>query len=103
MSLPPFPEGKGDEAAAARLDAYILSPKFHGRVRALTLALLGVTAVACVTADWDAYYGGGGKRTVFSDVRPALRRALDRMYGVKEEEGAVEEGQKQQQQQRGRR
>lgn len=97
MSLPP--EGgigggtSAEEAAAARLDNYLLSPKFHGRVRAATLALMAATAVACATADWESFYGGGGRRTIFSDVRPAMRRALDRMYGVADSGGEGSAGQ----------
>jgi hypothetical protein len=107
---PPLPgsEAAAAEASAASLDAYLLSPKFHGRVRAATVALLGLTAAACATADWEAFYGGGGRRTVFSDVRPALRSAFNRLYGVEAaapaaggggEGGAPAAGQQQQQQQ----
>jgi hypothetical protein len=92
MSRPPQPPpaastAASEEAAAAALDAYLLSPKFHGRVRAATVALLALTLGACATADWESFYGGG-RRTVFSGVRPALRSAMNRLYGVEgEEEG----------------
>jgi len=96
---PPPPPGASEEAAAAALDAYLLSPKFHGRVRAATVALLALTLGACVTADWESFYGGGGKRTVFSDVRPALRSALDRLYGGGGGDGGAPQQQQQQAQQ----
>jgi len=80
--LPGSAEAAAAEASAAALDAYLLSPKFHGRVRAATVGLMALTAAACATADWESFYGGGGRRTVFSDVRPALRSAFNRLYGV---------------------
>lgn len=57
-----------------------LSKRNYKRYKVGTRLFLGTFAVGLLLYDWDSYLGTDNH--VFSGVRPALRRALDWVYGV---------------------
>lgn len=61
--------------------------KFQLRVKAGTAVITALTAAFLLLHDWDR---ASGHPTVFSGVRPAVKRALNRLYGVEGGEGAGE-------------
>jgi hypothetical protein len=61
--------------------------KWHGRIRAITVAACCLTATACLLADWS-------DRTdhhVFSGVRPAVKQLVARLYGREPQGGGKQE------------
>ena len=66
------------------------------KVKAWTAVATVIVTAACLLYDWDK---STGAPTVFSGVRPAVKRALNQLYGVGEAQRA---GQQQQQQQQER-
>lgn len=80
----PFTEGQGRAVfplqQLSREDQAWLSRKYHKRVKTATNALVGVTVLSCLLFDWDTYLGTD--RHIFHGVRPAIRRALDSLYGI---------------------
>ena len=51
--------------------------RWHGRIRALSIAACAVTAAACLLADWSDQ----SEINVFSGIRPAVKRYLGKHYG----------------------
>lgn len=49
------------------------------RVKAVTAVITTLTAASLLVFDWDA---SQGHETVFSGIRPALKKVLNRAYGV---------------------
>lgn len=49
------------------------------RVKAVTAVLTTITAASLLLYDWDA---GQDRPTVFSSIRPAVKRALNSLYGT---------------------
>lgn len=49
------------------------------RVKAVTAVLTAITAASLLLFDWDAVYD---RPTVFSSIRPAVKRALNGLYGT---------------------
>lgn len=69
----------------------------HLRVKAGTAVVTVALAVGLLLFDWDS--ATGGHQTVFSSVRPAVKAALNRLYG--REPSAQQQQQRQQRQQQG--
>lgn len=66
------------------------------KVKAWTAVLTVVVAASCLLHDWDK---STGTQNVFSAVRPAVKGALNRLYGVDGGGGGSKQQQQQQQRQ----
>lgn len=53
--------------------------RFQLRVKAATVVTTAIVAGLCILYDWDS---ATGTETVFSAIRPAVKRALNKVYGV---------------------
>uniref|UniRef100_A0A383VLE9 Uncharacterized protein n=1 Tax=Tetradesmus obliquus TaxID=3088 RepID=A0A383VLE9_TETOB len=60
-------------------DHFIFTSKFQSRIKALTVVATMATLLGCLTADWEDRYG---ERHVFSEVKPAIKRFFNELYGV---------------------
>ncbi|KAL4425597.1 hypothetical protein ABPG75_009613 [Micractinium tetrahymenae] len=69
----------------------------HLRLKAGTAVATVALTVGLLLFDWDA---ASGHQTVFSGVRPAIKAALNRLYG-RDSQAPTEQQQQQQRQQQG--
>jgi hypothetical protein len=53
--------------------------QFQLRVKTWTAVATAGAFVACLLYDWDSAVG---HKTVFSGVRPAIKRVMNKVYGV---------------------
>ncbi len=54
---------------------------FQSKVKAWTAVVTALTVASLVVFDWDK---ATGHPTVFSGIKPALRRQINRLYGIDE-------------------
>jgi hypothetical protein len=59
------------------------SNQFQARTKTLTVAISVITLSTLLLYDWDK---STGYRNVFSGIRPAVKAAFNRIYGVKPRE-----------------
>lgn len=50
--------------------------RWHGRLKALTVAAVAITGVSCLLADWSDQ----AEHNVFSGIRPGVKRYIAQLY-----------------------
>lgn len=71
--------------------------RFQLRVKAGTAVVTGVALATLLLFDWNR--ATAGHPTVFSGIRPAVKAALNRLYGVEPPQAQAQQQQTQQAQQ----